>query len=152
MDNEDIIDAEIVGEPESEPQALPAPDSQKVPKHGGARPGAGRKPKGWTPPPTKMSFDEAKARNETAKAILAEIEVRLRVGQFVNRETVRDTVATAMAALAQRLRSLPDLIERRHSLPPAVIEQIAVEVDSALSAASTEIAVLLGTTEGEDGA
>lgn len=136
MSDVEVIDVEVIGE-------NPAPEKPKS-RRGGARPGAGRKPAGWVPPPMKMSYDEAKARNETAKAVLAELEVRIKTGQYVSREAVRDVVATALSAISQRLRSLPDLLERRAALNTEQVEIAANEVDDALDALADQLERDLG--------
>lgn len=134
--NDDIIDVEVIGE-------TTTPEKPKS-RRGGARPGAGRKPVGWVPPPMKMSYDEAKARNETAKAQLGELEVRIKTGQYVSREVVRDVVATALSAISQRLRSLPDLLERRASMTTEQVETTANEIDDALGALAEQLERELG--------
>lgn len=136
MNDDNIIDVEVIGETH-------APEKPKS-RRGGARPGAGRKPAGYVPPPMKMTFDEAKARNETAKAVLAELEVRIKTGQFVSRDVVRDVVATALSAISQRLRSLPDLLERRAALNTEQVEIAANEVDDALGALADQLERDLG--------
>lgn len=136
MNDDDIIDVEVIGE-------TPDPEKPKS-RRGGARPGAGRKPAGWVPPPMKMNYDEAKARNETAKAVLAELEVRIKTGQYVSRDAVRDVVATALSAISQRLRSLPDLLERRAALTTEQVETAANEVDDALGALAEQLERDLG--------
>ena len=136
MNDDDIIDVEVIGE-------NPPPEKPKS-RRGGARPGAGRKPAGWVPPPMKMTFDEAKARNETAKAQLGELEVRIKTGQYVSRDVVRDVVATALSAISQRLRSLPDLLERRAALTTEQLETTAKEIDDALGALAEQLERDLG--------
>lgn len=140
MNDDDIIDVVVV---DVTPEPAPTPEKVKS-RRGGARPGAGRKPAGWVPPPAKMNYDEAKARNETAKAVLGELEVRIRTGQYVSRDVVRDVVATALSAISQRLRSLPDLLERRAALNTEQVEITANEVDDALGALAEQLERDLG--------
>ncbi|MDW3682945.1 DUF1441 family protein [Cupriavidus sp. CV2] len=100
--------------------------------HGGARPGAGRKPKDYVKPEAIEAFDEARARNESAKADLNELEFKIKSGEYVARAAVIQATATAYAAIAQTLRSLPDHLERRLALAPEVAEEVGRQIDEAL--------------------
>ena len=141
----DVIDVEVI-------DTTPDPSPKKHGR-GGARPGAGRKPKGYVPPPMKLSYDESKARHEAAKAQLAELELRVKTRQYVSREVVRETIATAIAALAQRLRAVPDLAERRLALASTVVALLGSEIDDALDQAANQIERELGSpTEVDHGA
>lgn len=103
--------------------------SIQVPRHGGARAGAGRKPSGYA----LTDFDQARARNEAAKASMNELKLEVERGRLVPREAVRQASAVALAVLAQSLRSMPDNLERTLSLKPEVVEAISVQVDAALT-------------------
>ncbi|CAG2126893.1 hypothetical protein LMG31506_00225 [Cupriavidus yeoncheonensis] len=100
--------------------------------HGGSRPGAGRKPKDYEKPEAVVDFEEARARNESAKADLNELEFKIKSGEYVARAAVVQATATAYAAIAQALRSLPDNLERRLALDPEVAEEIGRQIDEAL--------------------
>ena len=104
--------------------------------HGGRREGAGRKPADYKQPPARADLDTAKARNEAAKADLAELDLRIRSGDYVARSEVREVCATALAVLSQSLRSVPDNLERRLGTNP----ELAAEVGSLIDAALDEIA------------
>jgi phage terminase Nu1 subunit (DNA packaging protein) len=118
----------------------------RVSGHGGARPGAGRKPKDYVKPPMVEDFDVARARNESAKADLNELEFKVKSGEYVARSAVVQATATAYAALAQTLRSLPDHLERRLALAPEVAEEIGRQIDEALG----ELAEVFERMRGED--
>ncbi len=100
--------------------------------HGGARPGAGRKPKDYVKPAAIEDFEEARARNESAKADLNELEFKIKSGEYVSRSAVIQATATAYATIAQTLRSLPDHLERRVALAPEVAEEVGRQIDEAL--------------------
>lgn len=106
--------------------------------HGGARPGAGRKPKSPDAPPTRiqdagLSFQEQRARHERIKADERELNLQIKRGQYVLRSAVRDAMAMCLATLAQGLRSLPDDIERRLSVAPEIVEAVESAIDARLA-------------------
>lgn len=115
--------------------------------HGGARAGAGRKPKGYEPPKAKADFDEARARNEAAKADLAELEYKRKSGQYVARAAVRDASAHAFASVAQSLRSIPDTLERKLNLTPEQAEQAGVLIDAILNVLADEFEQMVAYDE-----
>lgn len=99
---------------------------------GGAREGAGRKPAGYQKSEDLKDLDKQKARHEKAKADLAELEFRTKVGELVSRAAVKQAAATAFATLAQGLRTIPDSLERRHAVDPEVAETVGREIDECL--------------------
>ena len=101
-------------------------------KRGGARPGSGRRYPGYVKPDEAISYDKAKARKESAMADLHELDYKVKSGQYVARNAVRQASATAMAALAQTIRSLPDHLERR-GVPPSVCVQIDASITEVLT-------------------
>lgn len=108
-----------------------------VSEHGGLRTGAGRPPGPQDPEraKSKADYDFEKARHEKIKADQAEFDYAVTRGQFVARTAVVQASATAMAVLAQSLRSLRDNLERKKGLPPEVLDTVAAEVDDALESA-----------------
>ena len=118
--------------------------------HGGARAGACRKPRGYEPPKAKADFDEARARNESAKADLAELEYKRRSGLYVARAAVRDASAHALASVAQSLRSIPDTLERKFNLSPVQAEAVAHAIDGVLNELADEFEQMAGA-EPEEG-
>ena len=125
----------------------PEPSPVKSRK-GGARPGAGRKPNGYVKPPEKVNFDVARARKENAQADLAELEYGRKRGALIERYAVRDACSHALSAVAQSLRSLPDLLERRHGLTPEQAEAATETIDAALSALSDTLQQIHDNGEG----
>lgn len=112
--------------------------------HGGARPGAGRKPLGHEKSDDLKDLDKAKAKHEWAKAELAELELRSRRGELVEREGVRKASAMALQTLAQALRSIPDALERELNLSPEIGERIGHMIDSALNDCSESYEMMTG--------
>lgn len=109
---------------------------------GGRRPGAGRKPAGYVPPPERIDLEREKARNEKAKADLNELELAVRRGLYVERSAVRQAAATALAALAQTLRSVPDNLERKLGVAPDVAMEVGLLIDSALDELANQFAAM----------
>lgn len=101
---------------------------------GGKREGAGRKPAGYVPPPSRVDFEMARARNEAAKADLNELDLRIKRSEYVPRSDVRLAAATALSILAQTLRSVPDNLERTAGIAPSLAEQIGTAIENALAA------------------
>lgn len=104
-------------------------------QRGGRRAGAGRKSeaveKGTAD--AHIVYAKARAKNEAFKAQLAELDFKIRSGEFVSRAEVRQASATAMATIAQTLRSIPDNLERRLGLSAEVAEEISLLIDEAMS-------------------
>lgn len=103
--------------------------------HGGARDGAGR-PRGGADPDraaTRADFEAERARHEKIKADEREFEFAIKQGQYLPRVAQQSAAATALAILTQSLRSIPDNIERSLGLGPDAVEQVAVQIDSALA-------------------
>lgn len=117
--------------------------------HGGSREGAGRKGPGYTPPPEKVDYDKAKARSEAAKADLAELEYKIKSGQYVDRAQVVQVTTTAYASVAQGLRSVPDNLERG-GVAPEVCEKIGVYIDEVLNDLAEQFEKLSQTEEPEE--
>ena len=140
------------------------PDGRAVPlksrTRGGARPGAGRPKKtdyskviseaelfGEEPPepPAQQSnasrFDVAKTRKEEALANIHDLNFKIQSGAYLPRDAYREATATVLAAISQSLRSLPDAIERRHSVPPKVLQEIEATIDQVLAEAAENLAL-----------
>lgn len=100
---------------------------------GGARPGAGRKPADYVPSEDRLDYEAARARNEAAKADLNEHELAVKRGEYVLRSEVQEATATALSALAQTLRSVPDNLERVLGVSPEVAQEVGVQIDAALA-------------------
>ena len=103
---------------------------------GGYREGAGRKPADYEAPPksdAQADYDREHAEHERVKREEREFKLAVARGEYLPRELQRQAAATALAVLTQSMRSIPDNIERTLSLPPDVIEAVAVQIDAALS-------------------
>ena len=100
---------------------------------GGARKGAGAKPAGYVPPPERIEYEAERARNEKAKADLNELDLAVRRGTYVLRAAVQEAAATALAAMSQTMRSVPDNLERKLGLSPDVAQEVGYLIDAALN-------------------
>ena len=87
-----------------------------------------------------MDFDKARARKESALADLNELDYKVKSGQYVSREAVKQACTTIMATLAQTSRSVSDNLERR-----GVDPKVCVQVDLAISEALAETGKSLQT-------
>ena len=116
-------------------------------RHGGARRGSGPKPAGYVKPAEVVDYDEARARNEAAKADLNELELSIRRGEHVERAWVCQCTAAALATLAQTLRSVPDNLERRLGLNPETAQEVGLMIDNALGDLATQFEDLAGAAE-----
>jgi predicted nucleic acid-binding Zn-ribbon protein len=106
------------------------------------RPGGGRKPDAYVRPEEIKDYDQAKARNETAKAELNELEVKIKTGEYGSRSAYRQAAATALASLAQTLRSVPDNLERRLGVSPEVAQEVGNQIDAALDDLASEFEMM----------
>lgn len=108
--------------------------TKRVPDHLRQRaPGAGAKPPGWEPSQDRLDFDAARARNESAKADLNELDLAIKRGEYVLRSAVQEATATALSALAQTLRSVPDNLERKLGVSPELALEVGIQIDAALN-------------------
>ena len=123
-------------------------------KHwGGARPGSGRKPAGYAPSDDRLDYEAARARNESVKADLNELELAIKRGDYVPRAEVQAATATALSALSQTLRSVPDNLERVLGISPDVAQEVGAQIDSALDNIATqfeELTLQAAEVEGEN--
>ena len=104
---------------------------------GGARPGAGRKPADYVPSDDRLDYEAARARNESAKADLNELDLAIKRGEYVPRAEVQAATATALSALSQTLRSVPDNLERTLGLSPGIAQEVGRQIDAALDDMAT---------------
>ena len=80
-------------------------------KHGGARPGAGRRPKEAQSDYIEQ-FNRARAEKEAALARLRQAEADERERALIPAEEVQNTVSRGFAVVAQSLLAIPDRLER----------------------------------------
>ena len=104
---------------------------------GGARPDAGRKPADYVPSDDRLDYEAARARNESAKADLNELDLAIKRGEYVPRAEVQAATATALSALSQTLRSVPDNLERTLGLSPDIAQEVGRQIDAALDDMAT---------------
>lgn len=112
--------------------------------HGGKREGAGRPPGGTLGGDAlnaergqaRADFEAERARHEKIKADEREFEFAIRRGEYLPRDAQRRAAATALAVLAQSVRSIPDNLERTLGLDPETVEQVAIQLDQALASVS----------------
>ena len=115
--------------------------------HGGKREGAGRKPADYVPPPEKLDFDKARARNEQSKADLNELEFKIKSKQYLPRAAIQQAAATAIASFAQTMRSVPDNLERTHGISPEIAEAVSKAIDNALEELAHEFQMMTSEPE-----
>lgn len=95
---------------------------------GGARAGSGRKHGSG---PVYEQLAEQRRRLMAAKAALAEIEVRRRSGELLERAAVQVSAMRLHSTMAQFLRSLPDDLERTCGLSPSTVVALELRIDAA---------------------
>ena len=100
-------------------------------QRGGARAGAGRKPKsdGSAGDPYIL-LAKAKAKHEIYRANLAELDFRKRSGELLEKSDVETASARLHSFLAQSLRNLPDDMERRCGLRAEHVQWVQDYVDA----------------------
>lgn len=123
----------------------------RSPNLGGAREGAGRKTRLHETEVSHIIREEggvdyavARAKKEEWLAKTVEFDYRIKQGEYVSRESVRAVCATAFAAIAQTLRSLPDALERREGVSPDLAERIGIYIDDAMETLSQDFQNLVG--------
>lgn len=84
-------------------------------------------------------YARAKAKKEAYLANLAELEYRTKSGEYVSRDAVRQASATAFAAIAQALRSIPDNLERKLGVTPEVSEAVSLLLDEAMAELASDL-------------
>lgn len=111
------------------------------PTHGGRRAGAGRKPADYVKPDEVVDYEKARARNEQAKAELNELDLKIKSGQYVSRASVQQASATALATLAQGMRSISDNLERR-GVPPEVCVQVEAIINEGMADVARDLELM----------
>ncbi len=102
----------------------------------------GRKPAGYVRPEEVKDFEIARARNEHAKAQLNELAVKIKSGEYGSRAAFRQACATALASLAQTLRSVPDNLERKLGVSPEVAAEVGHLIDDSLNDLASEFEMM----------
>ena len=104
------------------------PIRKSTPGHGGARPGAGRPPKGEQADAyTELAI--ARAKRETYKAELAEMEYRQKAGELIPVALHERRMAAVLKVLAVTIESLPDVLERDAGITGLAVERAQMVCD-----------------------
>lgn len=90
-----------------------------------------------------VAHKQAQADHERLKIEERQFDLEIRKGLHVEVAAVQQATATAMAALAQSLRSLPDLLERRCGLQPAAVRLVGQTVDEVLASAAASLQAMV---------
>ena len=94
-----------------------------------------------------VAHKQAQADHERLKIEEREFELEVRKRLHVEVAAVQQASATAMAALAQTLRSLPDLLERRCGLQPSAVRLVGQTVDEVLASAAAALQAMVPPRE-----
>jgi hypothetical protein len=105
---------------------------EKNPGWGGSRARAGRKKRAEIPEEDPyLVLAHAKAKHESMKAEIAELDLKKRSGELLERVAVETAAARMHSAMAQYLRGLPDDLERKCGLTPETVAALELAIDSA---------------------
>lgn len=106
-------------------------------KHGGHRSGAGKKPRAIQQATSESHtiYAKARAKKEAYNAQMAELNFKIKSGEYLPRDDIRQASSVAFAAIAQTLRTIPDDLERRENISP----ELALKIESAIDSALTEL-------------
>lgn len=118
--------------------------SAKRTGHGGKRANSGQKSKAVKDAAgdSHVEYSRARAEHEKVKAQLAQHDLNVKSGKYVARDDVQRASAVAFATIAQTLRSIPDNLERRLGLSPAVTLQVSDIIDETMLGLSKELEAL----------
>lgn len=99
---------------------------------------------------TSISVRKAKADaiEREWKAKQAELDYRKDAGEYLSRSAFREASATLLAEVAQAMRSLPDILERKCNLLPDQIQLVERAIDDTLLGLSQGLEKFV--TEGEE--
>ena len=141
--------------------------TRPVSRRGGRREGAGRKP-GYSPKKqaqmesgdidpddesipeaTRVAFRKAKAIADKEEALAANAWLKYQIDskEYLPRTAFREAAATLLAELAQGLRSLPDELERKVSLPPEALILVERTIDERLNTVASGLEMFTGVEE-----
>ena len=113
-------------------------------QHGGYRPGAGRKPKSekaisQTGSDPYLVLAQAKAKRETYRAHLSELEFKRETGELYRRDEVLRAITTTIAVFTEQMRAIPDKLEREAGITASQAEISERVVDAHLEELKTRI-------------
>lgn len=89
----------------------------------------------------------AVALKEESIAGLRALELQVETKKYLPRDAFREATATLLSTLSQALRSIPDTLERKQSLPPEALKFIEDTIDKQLSSAAATLSLFAGTPE-----
>ena len=93
-------------------------------------------------------YEAARARNETAKAGINEIELKVKAGEYIARAAVQSASATALATMAQTMRSIPDNMERK-GISVEVCTMVEAIIDDVMAGLAQELEAMSGVCSDE---
>ena len=110
-------------------------------QRGGVRPNSGRKSAAVEAgsADAHVLYAKARAKKEAFLAQMAELDYKVKAGEYLPRDAVRQAAATAFATIAQTMRSIPDNVERRLGITPEIAEEISHLIDEAMADLSNEL-------------
>jgi len=140
--------------PPRKPKAAPVEEEMPTlkPGKGGRREGSGQKPKEVRDAAGQdyLDYSAARAKNEMYKAKKGELDYLIQIGQYVSREHVQKTCATAYAKAAQAFRSIPDILERKLGVTPDLSLKIGEQIDAILKDLASAFARAEDDVKNED--
>ena len=88
--------------------------------------------------PTTLAVRKARAQTSDLewKALQSELNYKKDSGEYLSRTAFKEASATLLAEVAQALRSLPDILERKCNLEPDALIKAEQVIDDALSTLS----------------
>ena len=138
--------------------AVPSGHGGSRPNTGGARAGAGRPPGSKNNPnplakqpwpqtghETIQSYGQSRAAVEAIKAKNADLHYRIKLAEYIDRESVRSAAAIVISMFAQRIRSIPDDIERKLNASPEVVALVSDTLEEALNDLAARLEFLCGS-------
>jgi hypothetical protein len=100
------------------------------PGRGGARPGAGRKPKSPDATDPYSILAKARAEREIYRAQLDKLKYRQAAKELVPAAEFERALSESFKLMAVTLESLPDVLERDCALPGPAVEKVQKVVDN----------------------
>lgn len=100
------------------------------PGRGGARPGAGRKPKSPDATDPYSILAKARAEREIYRAQLDKLKYRQAAKELVPAAEFERALSEAFKLMAVTLESLPDVLERDCGLPSPAVEKVQKVTDN----------------------
>lgn len=98
---------------------------------------------------TRLSIRRGRAVADKAEADAKNADLKFKVDskEYLPRTAFREAAATLLAELAQGLRSLPDELERKHSLAPEIVQAVEETINDHLSEIANGLEMFTGVEE-----